>query len=463
MSTTSFLSGKFKFELNLGPGAQPVPRDADAPLHILIIGDFCGIGSRPEKAWKPVPVDCDNFDEVMRDLKPQCRVTISTSVADLSFSTLDYFHPDRILPRITGLLEADTDPGAGATDSDTGLIRRLMGGPAPAPPPSKPMVGKVDISAILKAAVASSTTSVPGAAEQAKRAASIVTKTDALRSVLHNANFQTLEANWRGLDLLVRDLGGEENVRFSVLQCAQETFLTDVSLQEDLQTAQLFKLLHKQDSGERVAIVLGLYAFDPTFAHMGVLARIAKICDTQKAAFIAGANPSFAGSDSFAAESDCKELDPKLQSAWLKVRALPEAVRVCLALPRFLLRQPYGASGEPIDSFSFEELPPDVPHENFLWGNPALLCGHMLAESFMAEGWGASTSGFGEVDDLPVYRFKQDGETKVKPCAEAWMPERVAEGIFARGLVPVMSIKGRDAVRVNLRPISSADAPVPLG
>ncbi len=449
MSTTSLLSGKFKFELNLGPGAQPVPRDPDAPLHILIIGDFCGIGSPAEGDWKPLTVDCDNFDELMRGLKPQSRVTVCGHVADLAFSTLDYFHPDRILPQITGLLETDTDSQTRASDSDTNLMRRLMGGSAPASPPPKPVAGKLDISAILRAAVASSATPAPGAAEQAKRAASTISKTEALRSILHNPNFQTLEANWRGLDLLVRNFGGEENIRFSLLHCAQEAFIADVSLQEDLQSARLFKLLHKRDSDERVAIVLGLYAFDPTFAHMGTLARIAKICDAQRAAFIAAANPSFVGSDSFAAEADCKELDAKLQSAWVKVRALPEAVHASLALPRFLLRQPYGTNGEPIDSFSFEELPPDVPHQNFLWGNP--------------EGWGASTRGFGEVEDLPVYRFKQNGETGVKPCAEAWMPESVSERIFAQGLVPVMSIKGRDAVRVNLRPISSADAPLKFG
>ena len=82
----------------------------------------------------------------------------------------------------------------------------------------------------------------------------------------------------------------------------------------------------------------------------------------------------------------------------------------------------------------------------------------------MAEGWKASTTGFGEVGDLPVYRFKAGGESKVKPCAETWMPESVAEHILANGLIPILSIKGRDAVRVGgLRSISSRGAALPLG
>jgi len=198
--------------------------------------------------------------------------------------------------------------------------------------------------------------------------------------------------------------------------------------------------------------------------YPSVLARIARICDAQRATFIAASSLSFVGCNSFALEADCKALEPKLQAAWSQVRALAEAERVGLALPRFLLRQPYGANGEPIDAFSFEELPADLPHESFLWGNPAVLCGHVLAEAFMAEAWKATTNGFGEVGDLPVYRFKANGESKVKPCAETWMPESVAEHILANGLIPILSIKGRDAVRVGgLRSISSRGAALPLG
>jgi len=462
MSTTSFISGKFKFELNLGPGTQPVARDADAPLHILLVGNFRGIGPQPQSAWKPVAVDCDNFDEVMRNLKPQCRVTISEKATDLSFSTIDYFHPDRILPRLSAFLETDLQPAG--NESDTGTIRRLLGGPVPSRAPAKAPAGKVDISTMIKAAIGSNAIAAPTAADQATQAASTLAKTDILRAVLHNPGFQALEANWRGLDLLMRNFGGEENIQCSILDCDLETFIGDVSLQDDLKASQFFKLLHARGPQERFALVLGLYAFEPTFAHLGVLARIAKICDAQRATFIAASSPSFIGCDSFAFEADCKALEPRLQAAWSQVRALAEAERVGLALPRFLLRQPYGANGEPIDAFSFEELPADLPHESFLWGNPAVLCGHVLADAFIAEGWKAATNGFGEVGDLPVYRFKANGESKVKPCAETWMPESVSERILAHGLIPILSIKGRDAVRAGgLRSISSRGAALPLG
>ena len=121
---------------------------------------------------------------------------------------------------------------------------------------------------------------------------------------------------------------------------------------------------------------------------------------------------------------------------------------VGLALPRFLLRQPYGKDSDPIESFPFEELPGDPPHEGYLWGNPAILGGYLLAAAFQAEGWEMQTSSYGEVGDLPVLKFRQDGEVMVKPCAEAWLSDRAGEAISKRGLTPILSVKGRDMVRL---------------
>jgi type VI secretion system protein ImpC len=139
------------------------------------------------------------------------------------------------------------------------------------------------------------------------------------------------------------------------------------------------------------------------------------------------------------------------------VRKLPEASSLGLALPRFLLRQPYGQRSEPIDGFPFEELPDGSAHEAYLWGNPAILCGFVLADAFQAEGWEMQAEGSGEVGDLPVYKFTEEGETKVKPCAEAWLSEHGGEAILSQGLMPLLSIKGRDAVRLGeLRSVSSS-------
>ena len=125
------------------------------------------------------------------------------------------------------------------------------------------------------------------------------------------------------------------------------------------------------------------------------------------------------------------------------------AAFVGLALPRFLLRQPYGKESDPIDTFPFEELESDLRHESFLWGNASILCGHVLSGAFQAEGWEMKAAGYGEVGELPVYTFEEDGETKAKPCGEAWLNERAGAAMIGKGLMPVLSVRGRDAVRVG--------------
>ncbi len=47
----------------------------------------------------------------------------------------------------------------------------------------------------------------------------------------------------------------------------------------------------------------------------------------------------------------------ELAGCWAELRHLPEAGAVGLALPRFLLRLPYGKKTSPLESFDFEEFP----------------------------------------------------------------------------------------------------------
>jgi len=52
-----------------------------------------------------------------------------------------------------------------------------------------------------------------------------------------------------------------------------------------------------------------------------------------------------------------------------------------------MLRRPYGAKTEPIDSFPFEEIPGTPEHETYVWGNAALAGALVLAGAFEQGGW----------------------------------------------------------------------------
>ena len=53
-----------------------------------------------------------------------------------------------------------------------------------------------------------------------------------------------------------------------------------------------------------------------------------------------------------------------------------------------------------------------------------------------------------EIDNLPIYVFKEDGERRVKPCAEVLLTLSAAEIILDRGLMPLLSFRDRDVVRL---------------
>jgi type VI secretion system protein ImpC len=47
-----------------------------------------------------------------------------------------------------------------------------------------------------------------------------------------------------------------------------------------------------------------------------------------------------------------------------------------------------------------------------------------------------------------MHVYKANGETQVTPCAEIFLTERAMENRVDKGLIPLLSIKERDAVRV---------------
>jgi type VI secretion system protein ImpC len=146
---------------------------------------------------------------------------------------------------------------------------------------------------------------------------------------------------------------------------------------------------------------------------------------------------------------------PEDDEAWEALQRLPEATYLGLGLPRFLLRLPYGQGTDPIEPFDFEELPDGCEHERLLWGNPALACACLLAEAFRHYGWGFRPGVVQEIDGLPLYVYQEAGESYMKPCAEAWLTDRAAEAILGQGLIPLLSVRGRDAVRlVRFQPLA---------
>jgi predicted component of type VI protein secretion system len=96
-------------------------------------------------------------------------------------------------------------------------------------------------------------------------------------------------------------------------------------------------------------------------------------------------------------------------------------------------------------------MPSDGPrHESYLWANPAFAVIYLLARGFSDAGWGLRPSDVQEIEGLPLHVYQREYESEIKPCAEVLLTLRAAEKIINRGLMPLLSLKDSDTIRLGM-------------
>lgn len=468
-------------DVRLGNGTQtsPEPLDPGTPFRLLVLGDFGGAGAGPLATRKLRAVDRDVLEEELGRLQVTVDVPLGKGRdARIEPRDLDDFHPDRLLERVDVLAEwrktrerlenprtfneaasevrawagppperheGAAAPAGGADD----IVGELLAGASRRAKAASDSAFEAELKAIVRPHLAPEEDSdLPRLREAVDEA-----RSGLLRAILRSPRFRDVEAAWRSLDLLVRR--ADESVRIYFLDASRGALLEDVTSHEKLSGTGLYRRLVTETvdtpGAEPWGAVLGLYEFGPTLADAALLSRIAKVAKASGAPFLAGARSGLVGCVSLAATpdpDDWKEPEDDGAVIWEELRALPEAAWVALALPRLMLRRPYGTKTEPIDSFPFEEIPGAPEHEAYLWGNAALACALVLTGAFEQGGWDLKPETAAEIPGLPTHVFKDGLETRVTPPSEVVLTLRAAEKLLAAGLVPVLSLKGSESVRV---------------
>ena len=290
-----------------------------------------------------------------------------------------------------------------------------------------------------------------------------------MRAILHHPDFQALEAAWRGVQMLLSRLETDDELQLFLLDLSQEEWAADLRASDLLEKTALAHLLigpTQQMGAVPWALVAGVYSFGGSDAEAEVLGRMAQICACAGLPFVAGAAPSLVGcpegADLGRHLNECKQLPVGQGRLWRTLRALPEAVWLGLALPRLLLRLPYGSDTAPLDRFAFEEQ--EVPqHEHYLWGNAIFACCCLLGQNFLHQGRFQPATIL-EIEDLPLHILTKGGERSALPCAEYLLTLQTAEALLEAGLMPLLSFKEQDRVRLaRVQSISQPLAPLADG
>lgn len=147
---------------------------------------------------------------------------------------------------------------------------------------------------------------------------------------------------------------------------------------------------------------------------------------------------------------DKQDRHPLVAKTWDTLRARREAAYLGLASPRFLLRRPYGARSEPIDSFAFEEFSEAEGLKGMLWANPAVLVAILLAAAYNKDGAAMDLGSVMSLGDIPFhYVTDRFGDQVALPCTERNLTTDPAQHTLARGFMPVIWVKGRDEIRLG--------------
>jgi type VI secretion system protein ImpC len=423
----SRVAGSSFSEVHLGEReeAEPIELDPDRPFRVLLAGDFSGRSWRENDPAPFVPkrIDRDNFDDVLASMK----IRLNLHGISLPVRELEDFHPDRIyqLPlfeEIDKHLPASNPPAAAVSAraaTSGSLLDQMVEEQDPQAEAAVNLNDAQDLAGFIKRVTKGHLAQKPSASQQQRQAQREELAGELMRGILHHPRLQAIEAAWRAAFLLIRGLDTDTDL---------QVYLLDITLPELVsEMAAVQKELRKKGPW---GLIAGNYTFAQTELDAQVLRRLAMLGSSVGAPFVAEAQ--------LPREST--------EQAWTDLRNSPEARWIGLALPRFLLRLPYGKDTSAMEGFPFEEMPTSE-HGSYLWGNPSFLCAYLLGKSFLDQGWGM-TRIERRLEGLPIHVYKEDGEPVAKPCAEILMTEKEAEGLLEAGFMPVASLKNQPAAMV---------------
>ena len=348
--------------LDVEAGAEPLPAkpESDAPFRILVLGDFSGRGNRGEPAagrLRPYLIDRDNFDQVLGRVRPELELGEHGRGIVLRFRELEDFHPDRIYAQAAcfGKLRETRrklgDPATFAEAAETvkswsGVRAKAASVPERAPEraPEPPLRPAAMTRGSLLDDIVEATEAVP--AESLRRPddlrafidrvvaphvtpredpqlTELVAQVDEaagrlMRAILHHRDFQALEAAWRALFFLTRELETGPQLKVYVLDISKAELagawgeLRRILVDEAVATP----------GADPWSLVAGNFTFAQTIGDVQAIAELARIVRAARAAFLAEADPS-----------EINTADAARR--WDALRHLPEASWIGLALPRF--------------------------------------------------------------------------------------------------------------------------------
>ena len=272
--------------------------------------------------------------------------------------------------------------------------------------------------------------------------------------IIHHADFQKLESSWRGLKFVIDRVNFRENVKVEMLNVSKEDLLMDFEDSPEIPKSGMYKTIYSaeygQFGGKPYGLIIGNYDFGPGPQDISLLQNCAAVAAMSHAPFLAAAGPQFFGLDDYLTLPNMKDLKAIFEgpqyTKWQSFRESEDSRYVGLAMPRFLLRLPYGPTTVPVKAFNYEEQVIGE-HQKYCWGNSAFALATRVADSFAKYRWCPNIIGpqaGGAVEDLPLHQYEAMGEIQTKCPTEIMLTERREYELSEEGFIGLTMRKDSD-------------------
>ncbi|MEL0587592.1 MAG: type VI secretion system contractile sheath large subunit [Candidatus Thiodiazotropha sp. (ex. Lucinoma kazani)] len=463
------MSDRLNFSVELGkrPHQKSIRGPEKSSLSVVILGSFSGGTGTGNPLSELTPslhkVDIDTLDRVISQLQPTLDIALNDRGQSLKieFSCMEDFHPDQLCARLDLFHTLGNDdevigsgeatpvngekPGQGESDQQT--MSRLLG------------KRSLNVEQHQSDTSAISDSKQSKIEEVVRRLAEIPSHYDKqnepkadnlhpdpsqktttlLRYLLHSEAFQMLEASWRSIDWLLRSTEPDMAIHFYLLNTPRQVLEKDLLTSDDPHSSLIHQLIQQQvmdgTPSEVDFILMDNHSYTPNEHDLMMLDSLGRLVNSFNGRMFTAADKCFYGDE----DSDKFDLE-----AWHTFRETPIACRISLLLPRTLLRLPYGADTDPIESFPYEELDDSWRIKELLWGNPAYAQLILLVQQWMSD----NPSDDSIIADLPAYTYQQDGEQYLQPCTELLLEERQIHRLLDLGLIPIIGSRKTNSIQL---------------
>jgi len=275
-----------------------------------------------------------------------------------------------------------------------------------------------------------------------------------LNEVMHAAEFQKLEASWRGLHFLVMSTETSTRLKLRLLNASRDELQKDLEKAVEFDQSQLFKKIYEEEygtfGGHPFSLLIGDLEFGRNAQDISLLEKISNVAAAAHTPFIGAVSPRMFDMETFTQLGTPRDLAKQFESSelikWRAFRDSEDSRYVTLVMPHVLMRLPYGPNTKPTEGVNFVENVDGTDHSKYLWGNAAYALGQRITTAFALYGWcGAirGVEGGGLVEGLPTHTFKTDaGDIALKCPTEIAITDRREKELNDLGFLALCHGKG---------------------